>query len=107
MDEQAGLQNAREVILPRCLCSARESAMTSNSRALKTFNDIRSLMAPIKCNKKYCHTFAFLARVWTCEERYVRDLQLSSRGISEKRFQLVRIEVARILDEETQQIAGH
>ena len=74
--------------------------MTSNSRALKTFQDIRHLMEPIKCNKKYCHTFAFLARVWTCGERDVRDLQLSSRGVSEKRFQLVRMEVERILEEE-------
>ena len=74
--------------------------MTSNSRALKTFQDIRKLMESIKCNKKYCHTFAFLARVWKCEEKYVRDLQLSARGISEKRFHLVRMEVERILEAE-------
>ena len=80
-----------------------ESAMTSNSRASKTFHDLRGLLAPIQSHKKYCHTFAFLARVWTCKESYARNLQLSSRAISEKRFELVRIEVQRILEEELSQ----
>lgn len=74
--------------------------MSSNSRSKISFQDIRQLLEPIKCQKKYCHTFAFLARVWACKESYVRNLQLSARKISEERFELVRVEVDRILKEE-------
>ena len=83
--------------------------MTANTRqkAKITFSDIRNLLAPIKFHKKYNHTFAFLARVWACEERYVRNLQLSAREVSEKRFDLVRLEVERILKEEIQPASVH
>ena len=74
--------------------------MSSHSRSKITFHDLRHLLAPIQLRKKYCHTFAFLARVWACEESYVRNLQLSARKISEERFEQVRVEVDRILKEE-------
>lgn len=76
--------------------------MTSHAQSMKTFQDIRGLLAPLKCHKKNGHTFAFLARVWACKESYARNLQLSARRVSEKRFQLVRTEVERILKEEIQ-----
>ena len=74
--------------------------MSSHSRSKITFHDLRQLLEPLKCQKKYCHTFAFLARVWACKENYVRNLQLSARKISEERFEQVRVEVDRILKEE-------
>ena len=81
--------------------------MASHTRSLKTFQDIRGLLAPLKCHRKYEHTFAFLARVWTCKESYARNLQLSARRISEEKFELVRTEVKRILDEDNQPGSAH